>query len=184
MKKGKFLKLFAILFGCVALSTSFVGTTFAKYASSSTGSDTARVAKWDIQLQGANWSNTVNFNLFDYTDANVQSLGSDKVIAPGTEGSFTFTVENNSEVTAKYKIDLAITNAGNIPLEFKVGDGEWAAASTTVSVVPETQLAIGSDAQETTVQWRWVFEGDHTALGTAGTATITVAATITAEQVN
>lgn len=201
MKRNGMMKLAIFLLIVVALSFSTISGTFAKYASSYTKSDSARVAKWDIKLNGEAWSDSVAFNLFTYTDTNVDvdGDGTEKVIAPGTTGSFNFSVENDSEVTAEYSIKLAVENPGNIPLEYKVGDSEWTLPNDEgeIEVAGDT-LDIGSDAQEVTVQWRWAFEGTDsvnfkqtqtditdTALGEADTlAEVTVTATINATQVN
>jgi len=201
MRTNKMVKVTLVLLLAAILTSGAVSGTFAKYASESTGSDTARVAKWDVKLNGAAWSDTVNFNLFSYTDTNVDVNGVNddaKVIAPGTEGSFSFTIKNDSEVTAKYSIELTETNANNIPIEYKVGDGEWQVPNEgKITLATDKNLTFGSAAETVTVAWRWAFEGSESTnfktsqttdtdnvLGAAGTATVTVAATITAEQVN
>lgn len=200
MRENKTLKVALVLLIAVVLTTCTISGTFAKYVSGSTGSDTARVAKWDIKLNGEAWSDTVEFDLFTYTDTNVTTTGAndEKIIAPGTEGTFEFSVKNDSEVAAKYSIELDVTNNNNIPVEFKVGEGAWAAPTAgKVTLKDDTTLAIGSAADTVTVYWRWAFTGSEstsytgtqtdatdTALGEAGTATITVNATINAEQVD
>lgn len=202
MKSNKMMKLAMCLLVAVALTTCSVSGTFAKYASEVTVSDTARVAKWDIKINNVKqdqWSNSVVFDLFSYTDANVDvdGTGNEKVIAPGTTGEFTFTIANASEVTANYEIAIAETNANNIPIEYKVGNGAWTVPTDgKLTVQSAENIAMGA-SKDIVVAWRWAFEGadstnftttqttdTDTALGTAGTATVTVAATINAVQVD
>ncbi|MBQ9011592.1 MAG: hypothetical protein IJ093_02975 [Bacilli bacterium] len=195
MRKFNSMRMAAVMFVAVLLTTCTISGTFAKYTSSSTGSDQARVAKWDIKLNNGAWSDTVSFDLFSKTYTNVSA--SEKVVAPGTEGEFTFTVKNDSEVTAKYSVDLALTNANNIPLEFSVNGGAYQTPTgNKLTLATDDQLAIGSTAKTVTVAWRWVYEADgneaavaaadatDTTLGLAGTATVKVDATIVATQVD
>ena len=50
MKKNAMLKIAAILMVAVLLTTCAISSTFAKYVTSDSYSDTARVAKWGITL--------------------------------------------------------------------------------------------------------------------------------------
>ena len=199
MKKNRMMRLASILLVCVLLTTSVISGTFAKYTSSATASDKARVAKWDIYLEDSAMTETYTIDLFTYTDANVDvdGNGSEKVIAPGTTGSFTIDLQNKSEVTAAYTIDYTVTNESNIPVEYSVDNGAtWTTELADVST-PVT-LAMGqTTATSVTVQWRWAFTGAQsenfktsqtdttdTGLGKDGTATITVQAKITVDQVD
>ena len=51
MKKNRLMRIAALLLVLTLATSCFVGGTFAKYTSTATGSDTATVAKWDIQLK-------------------------------------------------------------------------------------------------------------------------------------
>lgn len=86
MKKNRTMRAAALLLALTLMTSCFVGGTFAKYTSSATGEDSARVAYW-----GFGDTSTLNLGgLFstDYTD--VKSKNGDDVIAPGTKGSATF----------------------------------------------------------------------------------------------
>lgn len=194
MKKK--MSLLAVLLMAVAVTAYSVSGTYAKYTSSTDSkSDTARVAKWDIDFNTLDTTNhTFTFNLFNTivdTDGNgetdVLSKAADKVIAPGTKGEFIISLLNNSEVTANYSIDFTVTNDDGIPVEFSVDNGTtW---TTTLADIGDTELS--KDSSEPTavkVQWRWAFErnddADDTTLGLDGIATIEVAAKVTATQVD
>lgn len=199
MKKK--ISLLAVLLLATCVTAYSVSGTYAKYTSSKDLTDTARVAKWDIKLGTESlWSSTASFNLFNYTDSNVDVDGADnnsKVIAPGTTGTIALPkITNASEVTASYSISLAVTNDSGIPLEFSTDGSHWYSTSDIASTKVTGSLAMGAtQTNATSIQWRWAFErgadaaleandGDDTALGIDGDATVTVEATITATQVD
>ena len=184
------------------LSTCAISSTFAKYTSESTGTDSARVAKWDILFgDGTTMSEKFDFNLFnttydDATSPSVKSSNDDKVIAPGTQGSFAVKITNQSEVKAKYIIEFSVTNTENIPLKFSVDNGtSWTDDLTDLNIADTAAVELGmtdSDKSATyTVYWKWDYEDttdnnrdkNDTILGTAG-AEIQITATVTATQVD
>ena len=50
MKKNKMMRLASAVLVCTLLTTSVISGTFAKYTSTSSASDNARVAKWGVTL--------------------------------------------------------------------------------------------------------------------------------------
>lgn len=121
----------------VALAVSCVaGGTLAKYVTEGQGNDSARVAKWGVEVE-------VTGNGFKTTygkdDVNAGSqIGdtvvstADKVVAPGTRGEFggvniTGTPEVAVEVQTTATVDLSGWNVGDrgefyCPLVFTIGD--------------------------------------------------------------
>lgn len=102
MKKTKLMRAALLLLVLTLITSCFVGGTFAKYTTSATGSDTARVARW-----GINGASTINLdNLFHSvyykqeagTDKETVKSNTDDVIAPGTAGlaEFNFTYNANN----------------------------------------------------------------------------------------
>ena len=75
-KSSLMVRLVALLAVAMMFTMCFVGGTFAKYTSSATGSDSARVAKWSFKVSETDiaQSTSINFNLFDYTDSIGQHL--------------------------------------------------------------------------------------------------------------
>ena len=132
------MRIASVLLVAVLLSTCAIFSTFAKYASTSSGSDTARVAKWSIEVEdteiGVAGPTTVKFDLFQTVNdtgnaANDEDVkdgtGDTHIIAPGTAGSFEITIENLSEVNAKYTITLEETNPSELPLQYSVDGTTW-----------------------------------------------------------
>ena len=118
MRKNYMMRAASALLVAVLITTSTISGTFAKYTTQDSATDTARVAKWGVELQ-------VEGNLFadGYIDAisksetnaelAVHSLGDDDVVAPGTknDNGFTFSIKGTPEVSGKVVIDkLEIQN--------------------------------------------------------------------------
>lgn len=199
MKTNKFLRIASVLLIAVLLTTCVISGTFAKYISEFSAQDTARVAKWQFEVNDVDVTAGTNltFDLFntinDTLDGNKETDVDDDetLIAPGTTGSFLVKVENLSEVNAK--VDFAFTaTTNNIPLEFSLTgeDDDWTDDIATLnSSVASLDMNDGVNTQ--TVYWRWVYEAvtpntndADTTLGIAGTAVATVNVAITATQVD
>lgn len=87
MKKNTMMRLASALLVLVMLTTCAISGTFAKYTSSTSGGDNARVAYWGWGLAGQ----TLNINMFDdIYDTDVDSENGDNVVAPGTSKTTTF----------------------------------------------------------------------------------------------
>ena len=82
------------------------GGMYARYATTASGSDGARVAKFDVTLTevGKNWSQQV-------------SLGE---LSPGGSTEIKFEVTNSSEVQVQFKVTMT-NQTGNLPLQLKNG---------------------------------------------------------------
>ena len=202
MKK---MSMFALLLAAVLVTSYSVSGTYAKYTSTYTASDSARVAKWQFSVNDKNMTEEdFTFNLFntvldeDGTEEGNILNNDGTIIAPGTKGSFDIKIANGSEVDAKYGIVFEMTNDATIPVEFSLDNATWVsqienlniADATTDEETGETvvnQINKNGGEATHTVYWRWVFNGDDTTdtnLGLVGTDTIEVTATITATQIN
>lgn len=89
MKKNKAMRLASALLVLTLLTTCAISGTFAKYTTSTTGADKARVAYW-----GFDQAAETTIDLFDGEYTNVKSSGEvdgfSNVVAPGTSKSTTF----------------------------------------------------------------------------------------------
>lgn len=133
--------------------------------------------KYDFNVRDAKkiWSTETAVELFKVSYANengditVRSAGGDKVIAPGTEGSYTFDLQNTSTKTADYKIWVETRIASKItgmPLQTRMSGhkgwllgskNEWEEASALDGISTEEEIAAGKNA-EYTIYWQWPFE--------------------------
>jgi len=202
MKK---MSIIALLLIAVVVTSSSVSGTYAKYTSTFNATDSARVAKWAFDFNGDAMTvdpltNDFNFNLFDTVndittganDANVVDGSGETIIAPGTTGSFAIELENNSEVMAQYEIDFEATNTNNIPVEFKVGNGEWKTTLDDIDATEFTKMNGNGSEDAINVEWRWTYTGtDRDATDTnlgiaavAGNVELSVSAEITVTQID
>jgi len=108
MKKNRMMRLASSLLVAVLLTTSVISGTFAKYVTADTGADSARVAKWGVVISV---EDDMNVFATSYNDINngltVKSETTDNVVAPGTSGSMTISIEGKPEV--KWQLDVATT---------------------------------------------------------------------------
>lgn len=200
MKENKIMKFIAFVLLVTVIALILVAGTYAKYASSASGSDSAVVAKWDIKAGPVGdeksiiaENSTVSFNLFDTILDEDGTAETDVIagkIAPGTSGRFEFSIKNDSQVNAEYGIAFNLGET-TIPLQFKVNDGEW---TTSLDTVATTALDMNT-SDIATVEWRWAYEtaddqgnvvaGDivDTGLGIAPPE-VTVTATLNVSQVD
>ena len=115
MKKNRFLKLASGMLILCLITTCAISTTFAKYATGGTSQDTARVAKWGVELVMEGDPIFHNeYATHDTTYAGALSVESDtQVVAPGTNSadaasSARFKLTGKPEVAVKVTIALEI----------------------------------------------------------------------------
>ncbi len=99
MKKNGTMRVAVLLLALTLISACFVGGTFAKYTTSTQGSDSARVAYWGF-VEDASTELELFANIHTEagaTDATVKSENGDNVVAPGTSGSADFAFEYKSK---------------------------------------------------------------------------------------
>ena len=156
MKNKKSL-LFAVLLLLVAVTSSYVAGTYAKYTSKIEGNNgEATVAKWAFDTDNA--TQTLTINLAE--TYNPTTLVANK-IAPGTEGSFNVALVNtNSEVGVDFTVKL--NDVANKPTNLKF----YKDASYKTELTPGTDTITGqliagdSTGVEVPIYWRWEYETD------------------------
>ena len=200
MKKNVMMRVASALLVAVLMTTCAISGTFAKYTTTAVGSDSARVAKWAFELNNATMGNTFTFDLAEtWTDysGSAEVNVSNKLLAPGTKGSFVIKLENLSEVNATYSLTLAESFENlpvgfveaNFPVEYSVDNTNWDKDITNVKIA-DTDIDMLTGTADIVVYWRWAFlETDaanaiDTALGAKGDVEVTVTATIIVNQVN
>lgn len=130
MKKNKAMRAAGALFVATMLSTSIVSGTYAKYVTSDSASDAARVAQFGVEISATGslfdktyfsvensnsnqpGGNTTEANTTDGIKVlTVESSNLDKIVAPGTKNTsgLTFTITGKPEVDVK--ITFNVTNS-------------------------------------------------------------------------
>lgn len=139
MTKNKMMRIASVLLVAVLLSTCAISGTFAKYVTSAEGTDSARVAKFGVEITAAD-------ELFSdsYKDAKTTHTANEQtgeitvqastegtnIVAPGTQGALVgFAVTGSPEVDVQvtYEANLALTGweledgSEYCPIEITVG---------------------------------------------------------------
>ena len=191
MKKNVMMRVASALLVAVLLSTCAISGTFAKYVTAESGTDQARVAKWGVAVEAD------SFGMFetDYkTDAtgvtftgasSVSSSNGDKLLAPGTSGSFAnIAITGTPEVAVDVSIVADVAVFGKwiadgvfyCPVVVTVGGEDisgldydsadaFAAAIETEINGKSAQYAPGEDLgaiynnTNLDLAWAWAFEG-------------------------
>ncbi|MFA5561717.1 MAG: hypothetical protein WDA00_03675 [Eubacteriales bacterium] len=160
-------RVFFLLLYLTLLSAFYVSTTMARYLTHTGGDSVARVAKWQIVLNGDHLQATgaddaVSFPLFETVHTVGGGLQTDLApgtIAPGTEGAFTLLVENRSDVAATLtSLALSADNPYGIPLRFSANGLDWTDDITTLSL-SAVPLGIGQQVSMT-LYWQWSYHTD------------------------
>lgn len=194
MKKNKMMRIASVLLIAVLMSTCAISGTFAKYVTSEGGSDSARIAKWGVNID------VDSFALFteDYEtdDANATFTGTysvssasndrDKLLAPGTSGSFAdIAITGTPEVAVDVAIVATVEISDNwlvdgdfyCPITVTVGNAtisgldytsaaDFAAAIKTEIDNKSKQYAPNQDLSAIDanfdISWEWAFESTET----------------------
>lgn len=136
MNRNRLMKASAFLLVSTMATSCFVGSTFAKYVSENQGEDSARVAKWGVEVEVTGDGFKTEYGKDDHksnVDGNtVISSTTEKVVAPGTKGTFGgVKISGKPEVAVKVEtiatVDLSGWNVADsdefyCPLKFTVGD--------------------------------------------------------------
>lgn len=185
MKKNKMMRLASCLLVAVMLTTSVISGTFAKYVTTHSADDTARVAKWGVTV-AVTGEEAFSKTYKDAHEENeslqtVVSSNKDKVLAPGTNGTLaTVAITGTPEVDVEIEVvaDVVLTGwqvNGNVycPLVFNVGgtelkidttntDADKLATAVENAIVKaleqKTVQANAGVADNLTVTWNWPFE--------------------------
>ena len=213
MKKNFMMRAASALLVAVLLSTCTISGTFAKYTTSASSQDQARVANWGFD----NAATITITNLFQTSyDKNVNGVVD--VIAPGTTNfaSFQFTYNETNvyapEVAYTFTVsvdgsycDTPIANNPNIQWRLDGGSwGDWGTLLTSIKglsgdntdgicdyTAGQLPAAFGAADTVHTVEWQWIFstteeqDAADTAMGNAADlADVKLVITIIATQID
>lgn len=188
MKTNKFMRMASVMLVATLLSTCAISGTFAKYTTTQSAQDNARVAYWGF---GADKDTTADLDLFD---ANYDGVaGATNVVAPGTSKEATLSLsyaENDTvkapEVAYKYDVVAEATSTNgyaaldanpNFKWTLTVPGGNAQEFDTVAELVAainatsQARIEAGNmptgyvdGAASYTVGWNWVFETADTGM--------------------
>ena len=187
-RSSMMVRLVVVLAVTMMFTMCFVGGTFAKYTTSGSGSDSATVAKWGVNVTGTadTFKTTYAKDDNSFTLAANTVVSTKDVVAPGTSGSMAaFSITGTPDVAVRVTYsgtlelgDKWVDSGSNYycPIEITVGSNtfkgnDYASADLFESAVnakiatftnnyeANTDLStIGADAP--TISWKWAFEGN------------------------
>lgn len=120
MKKNRVMRFASVILILTLLSTSVISGTFAKYVTTNSGSDTARVAKFGVTIEvkdgEGNVAEASDLKLFATSYAtedtayegelSVKSSNQDRLVAPGTKGALSITITGTPEVATRLAVEF------------------------------------------------------------------------------
>ena len=120
MKKNVMMRVASVLLIAVLMSTCVISGTFAKYTTSASGGDTARVAKWGVTIAT---NGTTFADQYDTDDENVKATiaksvvtagnAGDSILAPGTTGEMiAMEISGTPEVAVNISYEATLTLQG------------------------------------------------------------------------
>ena len=135
-RKNRLTRTSGVLLVLTLITSCFVGGTFAKYISEGSGEETARVAKWGVEVKVTGDGFKTDYGKDDggsgISGSSVVSSTGNKVVAPGTRGSFGgIEISGTPEVAVKIETtadgELSGWNVAGgsefyCPLVFKIGN--------------------------------------------------------------
>lgn len=185
MKKKKTIsRLLAAALSVAMMTSSLVSGTMAKFTSSASASDSARVAYWGIELAGEALDLFSNQYETDGTSAagiaySVESATGDDVIAPGTTktASFEFISAGDKAPEVAYTLSVDVSESSiakdlrdNPNIVWKLDDGSWESwnnllghircLSGDISGIKDyepNEMPASMDHQIHTVSFKWNF---------------------------
>ncbi len=190
MKKNKMMRLASCLLVAVLLTTCAVSGTFAKYVTSGSATDSARVAKFGVTVTGTGDMFKTEYAKDDdtFTLAENSVVSTDKVVAPGTSGSLGgFAITGTPEVAVRVSYTADTVDFGDkwvdadggyyCPIEITVGTTvikgldyttidafetaiKDAINATTKDYAAGTDLSTVDAADKLAISWAWNFEGE------------------------
>ena len=115
-KKNVLMRSAGLLLVLVLVTSCFVGSTFAKYTVGNAGYDTARVAKFGVNIEA---NGTMFAKEYDEGTTVKSVISTDKVVAPGTKGEMV-----RMAISGTPEVAVQVTYAATLTLNDKWTDKE------------------------------------------------------------
>lgn len=201
-KNGKRIALILLALLLIA-AIAFGAYTYSKYVSSGDGSGSATVAKWGFTVEMENGDNagfSTKYNADGEADANGKAIVADtttegNVVAPGANGSLTFTVGGKAEVLAKITATVEVNNEVSLtlkkdedggseftynPIKYTLNDGATDVVEAGTMAQVKAYLEGNSFTQTInagteltsktyTLSWEWAFDSQTLTVGESTT---------------
>ena len=170
-----YITFISLLAAIMLLAT--ISDIYAKYASKISGSGNIELAKWSFRVNEVQEGETFTLDIKTTNESETK-------ISPESTGTFTLTIENASNVPAKYNIELAEKFMGTqIETDtIKIYTDE---SYETMIDLKNNSLQGKLESSETkiiTLYWKWVANEEKDQLIAENYDGFTISATVTGEQ--
>lgn len=112
MKKNKMMRTASVLLVAALMTTSMISGTFAKYTTSKDATDTARVAKFGVNIIANGETFATSYDAENDAKTVVSSEAGKNVVAPGTKGEMA-----KMTLTGKPEVDVKVSYKGEFTLD-------------------------------------------------------------------
>ena len=190
MRHTKTTKAMALMLSLVMITSVFVGNTLSRYVTSVSSTDSARVAVWGINGE------ETQMNLFDTKyikdgkEIAKANNGTDKIIAPGTEGEAEFNIinfEQNVAPEVSYEVKISLDDSeihetikNNPSVQWKLDNGAfgtWNELKTAILSLsgnaagryvygPGEFATAFQGTQEHKIAWQWLMDNSNNVMDT------------------
>jgi len=159
MKKNQ-MKTLAVISALLAIAGLITAVYAVFYSSITSTGNKAAITSWSVKFNEVSTSGTTK-------QAKEIKLKGDEPLSPGDEGTFTITLENDSDVDANYTIDLYNLKVGNEILDTEKYNIKFYQTSKTGTQLNVTETAISNHditgeriarkggKVEVTIYWVW-----------------------------
>lgn len=134
--------------------------SYARYTSNYQGPFNIGIAKWDIIINDNSHTDEHTFDLFE-TINNDDVNKNIKVLAPGSKGSITFNITNNSDVVSECTIEVLETNnIYDIPILYSLSEDSEYKELEEIEIAKNLEIGLGLK-KTITLYWEWPFFKDE-----------------------
>lgn len=189
-KNKKSTKMTALLVALVLVTSLFVGGTIARYVTSTSSEDEARVAVWGINAVGPTEMDLFNATYVENGVTVAQSNNGDNIIAPGTHNDNQFKIVNTDDTLAPevmYEIRINLDDSEIDPLILNNPSIQWRLDGGSYGTWEETKakiLMLSGDASGVrtyapgtmehefangkthTIGWQWIMDNNNDVMDT------------------
>lgn len=162
MMKNKMMRLASVLLVAVLLSTCAISGTFAKYVTTASGTDTARVAKWGIQMNSSGESTFVDEYKMETDNSKITVDGAADVVAPGTSGSALYEITGTPETAYEITFDYLVSQ------EVFLGAGEYTYTGTGMTYDASMSQTVSNTYYP--IKYNYVITTNNGTVATTGNA--------------
>ncbi len=146
MKKTNSMRVAVAMLALTLITSCFVGGTFAKYTTSENGGDSARVAKFGVNIDAGKSTFLDEYEANDETYNGKYSVASSdgkKVVAPGTSGEIDlFSISGTPEVAVRINAEMSKIQSIYMKIKsvitFEVDIEAWKEEKHSLSYNPAT----------------------------------------------